>query len=85
MHFQKLSYRLDGEKGHGMRYQNKAGQVIYYNPVKKHGRVRWVIQAACGQTITGRDRQKLKSRTFAQEHQADAWLERNGYKITKYT
>lgn len=68
-----------------MRYQNKAGQVIYYNPVKKHGRVRWVIQAASGQTITGRDRQKLKSRTFAQEHQADAWLERNGYKITKYT
>ncbi|MDE6455276.1 MAG: hypothetical protein K2L38_05095 [Dysosmobacter sp.] len=68
-----------------MRYQSEAGQVIYYNPVEKHGRVRWVIQAASGQVITGRDRQKLKSRTFAQEHQADAWLERNGYKAMRYT
>lgn len=47
--------------------------------------MRWVIQAASGQVITGRDRQKLKSRTFAQEHQADAWLERNGYKAMRYT
>lgn len=29
----------------------------------------------------GRDRQKRKSRTFAQEHQAEAWLRRNGYEI----
>ncbi|MCM1234794.1 MAG: hypothetical protein NC489_32225 [Ruminococcus flavefaciens] len=68
-----------------MRYQNEAGQVVYYNCVTKHGRERWLIQAASGQFITGRDRQKLRSRSFAQEHQADAWLERNGYKAVKYT
>ena len=67
-----------------MRMQNEAGQVVYYNPVKKHGKVRWVVQAVSGQTILGRDRQKLKSRTFAQMHQADAWLERNGYKTVVY-
>lgn len=68
-----------------MKYQNEAGQVIYYNPVEKHGQVRWVILAASGQVITGRDRQKRKSRTFAQEHQAEAWLRRNGYKNIRYT
>jgi len=62
-----------------MRYENKAGQIIYFNPVRKGGRDRWLLQAASGQIITGRDRQKLRSRTFAQEHQAAAWLERNGY------
>ena len=67
-----------------MRMQNEAGQVVYYNPVEEHGKVRWVVQAASGQTILGRDRQKLKSRTFAQMHQADAWLERNGYKTVVY-
>lgn len=67
-----------------MKYQNEAGQAVYYNIVEKHGRVRWIIQAASGQTITGRDRQKLKSRTFAQMHQADAWLKRNGYKAVRY-
>ena len=67
-----------------MRMQNEAGQVVYYNPVEKHGKVRWVVQAASGQTILGRDRQKLKRRTLAQMHQADAWLERNGYKTVVY-
>jgi len=62
-----------------MRYENKAEQVIYFNPVRKGGRDRWLLQAASGQIITGRDRQKFRSRTFAQEHQAAAWLKRNGY------
>lgn len=48
-----------------MRMKNKAGEVIYYNPVTKRGR----------------DGQKLKSRTFTQEHHALAWLERNGYEM----
>ena len=63
-----------------MRMQNQAGEVVYYNPVEKGGKLRYVIKAASGQVITGRDRQKLKSRTFAQEYQAEAWLMRNGYK-----
>lgn len=62
-----------------MRMSNSAGQVVYYNPVMKHDKLRYVVIAASGQAITGRDRQKRKSRTFAQQHQAEAWLKRNGY------
>ena len=63
-----------------MRMSNEAGEVIYYNCVTKHGKVRYQIQAASGQAIMGRDRQKRKNRSFAQEHQAEAWLKRMGYK-----
>lgn len=63
-----------------MRMVNQAGEVIYYNCVDFHGKVRYLVQAASGQAILGRDRQKRKSRTFSQEHQAEAWLRRMGYK-----
>ena len=65
-----------------MRMMNEAGEGVYYNVVTKHGKVRYMIQAASGQAIPGRDRQKRKSRTFTQEHQAEAWLRRNGYHAT---
>lgn len=64
-----------------MKAINNQGQAVYYNCIIKHDKIRYQIQAASGQAITGRDRQKRKSRTFAQEHQARAWLIRNGYKI----
>lgn len=64
-----------------MKAVNGQGQTVYYNCVIKHDKVRYLVQAASGQAITGRDRQKRKSRTFAQEHQAAAWLKRNGYVI----
>lgn len=57
-----------------MKLINSSGEAVYYNCVMKHDKVRYQIQAASGQTITGRDRQKRKSRTFTQEHQAAAWL-----------
>lgn len=63
-----------------MTMVNKQGQKVYYNVVEKHERIRYVVKAASGQVILGRDRQKLSSRTFAQEHQAEAWLKRNGYR-----
>lgn len=63
-----------------MRMMNEAGEVIYYNVVDKHDKVRYQIQAASGQVIRGRDGQRRKSRCFSQEHQAEAWLKRNGYK-----
>lgn len=81
VHFQKLTYRLHGEKGQDMKGINQQGQAVYYNVVEKHGKIRYQIQAASGQVLQGRDRQKRKSRTFAQEHQAAAWLRRNGYEI----
>ena len=64
-----------------MKYINKAGEVAYFNGVTKGGKLRWVVVAASGQTLRGRDRQKLKSRTFTQEHQARAFLERTGYEV----
>lgn len=64
-----------------MTMVNEQGQKVYYNEVEKHNHVRYVIKAASGQHITGRDRQKKGSRTFAQKHQAEAWLRRNGYQV----
>lgn len=66
-----------------MRMENKSGEAVYYNVVEKGGKLQFVIKAASGQVITGRDRQKLKSRTFAQEHQAAAWLRRQGYEAAR--
>ena len=63
-----------------MKLTNPDGHAVYYNEVTKHGKSRWQIQAASGQTLRGRDGKKLKSRTFRQEHQARAYLERNEYK-----
>ena len=63
-----------------MMMVNGQEQKVYYNTVEKHGMIRYVVKAASGQVILGRDRQKLNSRTFAQKHQAEAWLKRNGYR-----
>lgn len=63
-----------------MKKVNEAGQAVYYNIVEKRGKIRYIVLAASGQVIRGRDGQKLKSRTFTQQHQAEAWLERNGYR-----
>ncbi len=63
-----------------MKMINGQGQAVYYNVVEKRGKIRYIILAASGQAILGRDREKRHSRTFAQEHQAEAWLRRNGYR-----
>lgn len=44
-----------------MKGINQQGQAVYYNVVTKHGKVRYQIQAASGQTLQGRDRQKRKT------------------------
>lgn len=67
-----------------MKLVNETGEAVYYNLVTKHGRERYIILAASGQTIQGRDRQKLKSRSFAQCYQAEQWLKRNGYTTPQY-
>ena len=63
---------------------NGAGEVVYYNCVVKHGEIRYQVQAASGQVLPGRDRQKRKSRTFSQEHQASKYLRRLGYEAPSY-
>ena len=67
-----------------MKLSNEQGQAVYYNIVEKQGKIRYIVQAASGQNIPGRDREKLKSRTFSQEHQAEAFLKRLGYTTTQY-
>lgn len=62
-----------------MKMVNEAGEVVYYNCVDKDGQIRYVVRAASGQMLPGRDRQKLRSRTFRWEHQAEAFLQRLGY------
>lgn len=63
-----------------MKMMNEQEQAVYYNIVEKNGKVRYIVLAVSGQIIRGRDGQKLKSRTFTQEHQAEAFLRRNGYR-----
>ncbi len=63
-----------------MKMMNAEGRTIYYNDVVKRGKVQYVIKSIDGTPIIGRDKQKLQSRTFKQEAQAEAWLKRNGFK-----
>ena len=67
-----------------MKIVNKEGQAVYYNIVEKQGKIRYIVKAIDGQTLPGRDRQKLKSRTFTQEHQAERFLKRLGYGTVTY-
>ncbi len=68
-----------------MKMVNKAtGEAVYYNPVRKAGKGVWVIQGIGGTVIIGRDRQKKKSRIFAQEAQAEAYLKRHGFENEVY-
>lgn len=62
-----------------MKLLNSDGQGVYYNIVEKRGKLRFIVLAASGQKLIGRDKQKLKSRTFLNEHSAEAWLKRHGY------
>lgn len=62
-----------------MKLVNDKGEAVYYNPVMKNGKDQWIIKCIGSTMIVGRDRQKLKSRTFTQERQAEAYLKRNGF------
>lgn len=64
-----------------MKLLNEKGQAVYYNVVEKRGNIRCIVLAASGQKLIGRDKEKVKSRTFLTEVKAQAWLERNGYTI----
>ena len=50
-----------------MKMINKAsGEAVYFNPITKRGKEAWIIQGIGSTVVIGRDRQKLKSRTFTQ-------------------
>ena len=62
-----------------MKMANAQGAEVYYNIVEKEGRVRFIVKGINGTMVLGRDRQRLKSRTFTQEAQAEGYLKRNGF------
>lgn len=64
-----------------MKLLNSNGQAVYYNIVEKRGKLRYIVLAASGQRLVGRDKQKLKSRSFLNEHSAEAFLKRHGYTV----
>ena len=50
-----------------MKMINKAtGEAVYFNPIRKNGKDACIIQGTGSTMVIGRDRQKLKSRTFTQ-------------------
>lgn len=68
-----------------MKMINKAsGEAVYFNPITKRGKDVWIIQGIGSTVVIGRDRQKLKSRTFTQYSQAEAYLKRHGFESETY-
>lgn len=62
-----------------MKMKNDKGEQVYYNSAVKRGEYVWIIKGIGDTEVIGRDRQKLKSRTFKKESQADAYLKRHGF------
>lgn len=63
-----------------MKMVNDKGEAVYYNPVVKNGKDQFIIKGIGDTMVIGRDRQKLKSRTFTKESQAQSYLDRHGFK-----
>ena len=66
------------------RLENDQGGAVYFNPILKHGKEAWVIKGIGDTVILGRDRQKRKYRAFAQEAQAERYLQRYGFTSAIY-
>lgn len=64
-----------------MKMKNDKGEAVYYNFVTKNGKDQWIVKGIGSTVVIGRDRQKLKSRTFTQERQATAYLDRHGFRV----
>lgn len=68
-----------------MKMVNKStGEAVYYNPVKKNGKLCYLVKGIGDTLVFGRDRQKRKSRVFTQEAQAERYLERHGFEAESY-
>ena len=63
-----------------MKMVTDKGDAVYYNPVVKNGKDQFIIKGIGDTMVIGRDRQKLKSRTFTKESQAQSYLDRHGFK-----
>ena len=66
------------------RMINEKGEELYFNDATKNGKQVWVLKGIGDTLIIGRDRQKRKSRIFTQYPQAQAYLDRHGFKTSYY-
>lgn len=64
-----------------MKMANEKNEQVYFNPITKNGKDCWIIQGIGSTLVIGRDRQKRRSRTFTQQSQAEAYLNRHGFKV----
>lgn len=64
-----------------MKMVNDKGDAVYFNCVFKRDKIVWVIKGIGSTEIKGRDKQRLKSRTFTQQRQAESYLDRLGYRM----
>lgn len=62
-----------------MHMINAKDEAVYYNMVTKNGKDQFVIKGIGSTVILGRDRQRRKSRSFTQQHQAEQYLARHGF------
>ena len=62
-----------------MKMANDKGEAIYFNAAEKNGRMVFIVQGIGDTVIIGRDRQRLKSRTFTQENQAWAYVKKHHF------
>ncbi len=63
-----------------MHMVNAKGEAVYYNMVTKNGKDQFVIKGIGSTVILDRDRQRRKSRSFTQQHQAEQYLARHGFR-----
>ena len=66
------------------RMENAKGEALYYNVIMKNGKIQYALKAIGETVILGRDRQKRKYRAFAQEAQAERYLQRYGFTSAIY-
>lgn len=59
-------------------------EALYYNVIMKNGKIQYALKAIGETVILGRDRQKRKYRAFAQEAQAERYLQRYGFTSAIY-
>ena len=64
-----------------MKMANEKGEAVYYNSVEKNGKLFFIIKGLDGTKVIGRDRQRKASRSFTQEAQARAYLDRHGFRV----
>lgn len=64
-----------------MKMANEKGEAVYFNSVEKNGKLFFIIKGIDGTKVIGRDRQRKASRSFTQEAQARAYLDRHGFRV----